>query len=95
MTAGPTTPESLKLSTTIGLLTSVVHVVRALPLEDLRELARELERTESLAPVLEPTWFRSEMGNLAVLREVNLELIKFRLKLAELAEKHGGEHGRT
>ena len=65
------TPSAvIELRLTIEQLQTLAAFALTIEPERISDLLVELERTDALGPILDPTWYRSALGDLGGLREL-------------------------
>lgn len=78
----PTSDQVLgKFEVTWEFMLSVCRLATALPVADARALVREIERTDALMPILDPTGYRKIIHNTTHWREVAGAFLTFRTVL--------------
>lgn len=66
------------------LVDNAAHMALLVPLEDARALVQEIDRTDTLMPLLDPTGYRAIMDTLPQHRMVAKAFLAFREELAKL-----------
>jgi len=74
------------LEMTKDQITSIAQIAQIVPVADVEDLVREIERTEAFSPIFAPTWFHQHGnhidGHLALARA----FLEFRKSIAKIAE---------
>lgn len=67
------------------LVDNAARMALLIPLDDARALVEEIERTDTLMPLLDPTGYRAIMDTLPQHRAVAKAFLTFRQELEKLA----------
>lgn len=67
------------------LVDSAARMAMLIPVDDARALVQEIERTDTLMPLLDPTGYRAIMDTLPQHRKLAQAFLAFRQELEKLA----------
>lgn len=87
--------EEMDLRDIKGRVDMVTTIARSITVAEAQALVNEIARTETLTPILDPTWFRANMTNLDHHQRVARAFLAFRQAVqAVLDEELVAKQGR-
>lgn len=77
-------PRPAILELTKDQITSIAQLAQLVPVADVEDLVREIERTEAFSPIFAPTWFQQHGKHIDGHLELARAFLEFRKAIAKI-----------